>query len=117
MRHRGERGDALQQLFCHNIRQFRANLGLSQEELAEKAGVSVPFMGAVERGEKWPGPETIAGIAFGLRVEPCDLLKPDNAIVRDVREILCNLTGNLSTLMNETVNLLNTVALERKNGD
>jgi predicted transcriptional regulator len=77
MRHRGERGDALQRLFCHNIRQFRANLGLSQEELAEKAGVSVPFMGAVERGE----------------------------------------TGNLSTLMNETVNLLNTVTRDKKNED
>jgi transcriptional regulator with XRE-family HTH domain len=117
MRHRSERGDALQRLFCHNIRQFRANLGLSQEELAEKAGVSVPFMGAVERGEKWPGPETIAGIAFGLGVEACDLLKPNDAIAQDVREILSNLTGNLSSLMNKTINLLNTVALERKNGD
>jgi hypothetical protein len=44
-------------------------------------------------------------------------LKPDDATVRDVREILSNLTGNVSSLMNKTINLLNTVTLERKNRD
>jgi transcriptional regulator with XRE-family HTH domain len=117
MRHRGERGDALQRLLCLNIRQFRANRGLSQEDLAEKADLSVPFLGAVERGEKWPSPQTISSIAFALEVEPYDLFKPEDAAARDVREIVSNLAQNLSDLMNETVNLLNTVAREGKNED
>jgi transcriptional regulator with XRE-family HTH domain len=117
MRHHGEQGDALQRLFCLNIRQFRANLSLSQEELAEKAGISLPFLGAVERGEKWPSPQTIAGIAFGLGVEPCDLFRPEDAAARNVQEILSGLAQNLSSLMKETVNLLNTVSREGKTGD
>jgi transcriptional regulator with XRE-family HTH domain len=110
MRRRGEQGDALQRLFCLNLRQFRANLGWSQEDLAEKAEVSLPFLGAVERGEKWPGPQTIASIALALGVEPYDLFKPEGAAVRNVRETLSGLVKNLSALMNETVYVLNTIA-------
>jgi transcriptional regulator with XRE-family HTH domain len=117
MRRHGEQGDALQGLFCRNIRQFRTNQGLSQEELAGQAGISLPFLGAVERGEKWPSPQTIAGIAFALGVEPCDLFRPEDAAARNVREIISNLAQNLSALMQETVNLLNTVAREGKAGD
>ena len=114
MRRHGEQGDALQRLFCLNIRQFRANLGLSQEELAEKAGISLHFLGAVERGEKWPSPQTIAGIASGLGLDPCDLFRPEDAAARNVREILSSLARNLSSLMKETVNMLNTVSREAK---
>lgn len=112
MRRRGEQGDALQRLFCFNVRQFRVNLGWSQEELAEKAEVSLPFLGAVERGEKWPGPQTIAGIALALGVEPYALFKPEDAAVGNVRETLSGLIQNLSSLMNETVYALNTIARE-----
>ena len=90
---------------------------MSQEELAEKADLSVHFLGAVERGEKWPSPETIANIAHGLEVDPYDLFRPEDAAARDVREIVSSLAQNLSGLMNETVNLLNTVAREGKNGN
>jgi transcriptional regulator with XRE-family HTH domain len=40
------RGDALRGLLSRNIRQFRAVSGLSQKQLAAKAGISVPFLGA-----------------------------------------------------------------------
>jgi transcriptional regulator with XRE-family HTH domain len=93
-----------------NIKQFRVNLGLSQEKLAEKAGISIPFLGAIERGDKWPSPESLAGIAHGLGVEPYDLLKPEDAVARDVKKILIKLTQDIEKSVNDSVNMLNSIA-------
>jgi transcriptional regulator with XRE-family HTH domain len=120
MREQSGRGDVLRSLLSRNIRQFRVVSGLSQEQLAEKAGISVPFLGAIERGEKWPSPETFANIAYGLGVEPYDLVKPENTSAQDVRQIIANLARDLSALVNQAVKTLNTVAREsggRKKGE
>ena len=38
-------------LFGKNVRKFRLSQGLSQDALAEKAGLHRTYIGAVERGE------------------------------------------------------------------
>jgi transcriptional regulator with XRE-family HTH domain len=112
MKKRSGRGDALRGLVSRNIRQFRTISGLSQEKLAEKAGISVPFLGAIERGEKWPSPETFANIAYGLGIEPYDLMKPESDSAQDVRKIVAKLVRDISALVNQSVKTLNTVARE-----
>jgi transcriptional regulator with XRE-family HTH domain len=109
MKKRSGKGDALRGLVSRNIRQFRVLSGLSQEKLAEKAGISVPFLGAIERGEKWPSPETFAHIAYGLGVEPYDLMKPESVPSQDVKKIVAQLARDISTLVNQSVRMLNTV--------
>jgi transcriptional regulator with XRE-family HTH domain len=39
-------------LFGKNVRKFRLSQGLSQDALAEKAGLHRTYIGAVERGER-----------------------------------------------------------------
>jgi transcriptional regulator with XRE-family HTH domain len=115
MKKRSGRGDALRGLLSRNIRQFRLVSGLSQEKLAERSGISVPFLGAIERGEKWPSPETFANIAYGLGVEPYDLLKPENASSQDVKKVVAKLARDISALVNHSVKILNTVVRENAN--
>jgi transcriptional regulator with XRE-family HTH domain len=67
-------------------------------------------MGAIERGEKWPSAETFIEIAHGLGVEPCDLLRPENAAAQDVKKIVSKLARDMSGLVNQSVKMLNTVA-------
>lgn len=51
-----------------NIRKFRLMRSLRQEDLAEKAGLSVNYVGALERGEKIPSLETFIVLLNALGV-------------------------------------------------
>ena len=106
------RGEMLRSLLSRNIRQFRVDSGLSQAELAEKAGISTPYLGAVERGDKWPSPATLADIAYSLGIEAYDLFKPESASSREVRKIIAKLARGISAFTGQSVKLLNSVAKE-----
>lgn len=51
-----------------NIRKYRLAKRLLQEELAEKIGLSVNYIGMVERGEKTPSLKTLVAILNALEV-------------------------------------------------
>lgn len=51
-----------------NIRRFRREKGIRQEDLAEKANVSTNYIGMLERGEKIPSLETFIAIINALDV-------------------------------------------------
>lgn len=59
-----------------NIRKFRQERNLRQEDLAERTGLSVNYVGALERGEKYPSLETFIVIANALHVTS-DMLLSD----------------------------------------
>ena len=62
-----------------NIRKYRTDKNLRQEDLAERANLSVNYVGAVERGEKIPSLETFIHILNALEISSdlvlCDVLK------------------------------------------
>ncbi len=51
-----------------NIRKYRNSKKMRQEDLAEKAGLSVTYIGMVERAEKIPSIETFVAILNALEV-------------------------------------------------
>ena len=62
-------------LFGHNVQKYRKELGLSQERLAELAGVHRTYIGMVERAEKNITLCNIEKIAKALNVEIKDLFQ------------------------------------------
>ena len=108
----GGKGEVLRSLVGLNVKRFRVNSGYSQEELAEKAGISVPYLGAIERGEKWPSPLTFTGIAQGLNIEPCDLMRPENASSQEFKKVAVKLIKDITVLVNQSVKMMNTVVRE-----
>ncbi len=59
----------------NNIKQLRTSLGLSQEQLAEKAGLHRTYVGAVERGERNVSLDNIIAISRALGISASTLLK------------------------------------------
>jgi transcriptional regulator with XRE-family HTH domain len=56
------------------MKRYRVLLGITQAELAERAGISVGYVGEVEMGRKFPSPEKLEGIARALGLRPFRLL-------------------------------------------
>ena len=65
---------SLRLLFAANLRRLRTNRGLSQEKLAELAGVHRTYVGSVERGEKNISIDNIARFAEALGVSATELV-------------------------------------------
>lgn len=62
--------------FAHTIRTLRLRAGLSQEELAEHAGISARAISDMERGlRKNPRPETLRMLADGLQLDEAERLR------------------------------------------
>lgn len=61
--------------FGQKVRERRAELGLSQEELASRAGVHRTYIGMIERAEKNITLENIEKISKALKLNIDDLMK------------------------------------------
>jgi len=58
-----------------NLRRKRHDRHMTQEELAERAGLSARYVGAIERGDVSASVTVLGQIAEALGVEPGDLLR------------------------------------------
>lgn len=61
-------------LFAGNLRAYRLRQGLSQEELADLAGLHRTYVGSVERGERNISIDNMERLAAALNVKPSELL-------------------------------------------
>jgi transcriptional regulator with XRE-family HTH domain len=57
------------------VRRFREAQGLSQEKLAERAGVHRTYISGIERGQRNVGFENLVSIAQGLEIPLSDLVR------------------------------------------
>ena len=63
------------QHFGAQVRVERERLGLSQEDLADRAGLHRTYLGGVERGERNLGLINVLRIAKALGIDPSALLR------------------------------------------
>ena len=64
------------EILAQNLRCLRKSIGLSQEELADRAGLHRTYISSIERSERNVSLENIFLLAEALGIEPGDLLKP-----------------------------------------
>lgn len=85
-----------------NIRKFRKEFGWTQQVLAEKSGISVPFMTQIELGRKSASLEVIQNIATALNISYKQLFDDEGFTV--------NKSMNLAVFENQLSQaILNTV--------
>ncbi|OYV67798.1 MAG: transcriptional regulator [Acidiphilium sp. 21-66-27] len=67
---------SLREILARNLRRLRAERGLSQEELAHRAGVNRNYVGMIEREENAATVDTMEQLAAALGVDATDLIDP-----------------------------------------
>lgn len=66
--------DTVKKKFGNNVRELRKKKGLTQEELADKAGLHFTYIGQIERGLRNPSLINICKIATALNIDGKELL-------------------------------------------
>jgi transcriptional regulator with XRE-family HTH domain len=72
----------IREIFARNLRTLRQAKGLSQEELAHRAGIDRTYISALERNVYNASIDVVDRLAEALGVEAAELLKRS---VRDLR--------------------------------
>lgn len=70
--------------FAQRLREFRISRGMTQAELARKAGITVAYASRLEQAGATPGIDLVASIAVALGVPTAELLPveiPDSATI------------------------------------
>jgi len=75
--------------FSLQLRRLREKAGLTQGELAERAGLSVQAISALEKGFRSPSWDTVQRLAVALEIEETDfkLTLPKEDVARSIAEL------------------------------
>ena len=65
-------------ILARNLRRLRTSAGLSQEELAYRAGLHRTYISSVERARRNVSLDNLFRLASGLQVNARDLLNPNS---------------------------------------
>jgi len=78
MSKQSKRGYELRNILAQNIRNYRQEKKISQEELAAICGLHRTYIGSVERSERNVTLSTLEALAEALNVSVADLLTKQN---------------------------------------
>ena len=62
-------------VLAKNLKELRTSAGLSQEELADRAGLHRTYISSIERGQRNVTLENIFALAEALGATPADLVR------------------------------------------
>ena len=99
--------DELKNRLSYNIKRLRKSLKLSQEQLAEKAGVSKDTINSIEGRRVWPSEKTLMLICNALSSDAYSLFLPqaDAANVNEqlYKELQTMFASFVKTVVNRTM--------------
>jgi len=99
-------GEELRAIFGKNVRLYRNRRNWSQADLAEYAKISINFLGDIERGKKWPHPDTLAKMADALEIKVFELFLEEDIDVNPETNILMNrFLKDVSLTINKSLGL------------
>jgi len=94
------RDAGIREILALNIKEYRRKNGFSQERLAEKAGISTPFIAMIEVSRKFPTPEVLDKIADALNIKTWQLFAvgpdPEEAMERLHKSIVSDINNVVS---------------------
>jgi len=117
-------GKKLRAVFGRNVKLYRSRRNWSQADLAEYANISINFLGDIERGKKWPHPDTLSKIADALEIKIFELFMEENIDIntetqtimnRFVKDVSLTVNKSLSQSVNQSIeNIIKQYGLNKK---
>jgi transcriptional regulator with XRE-family HTH domain len=99
-------GKELRSIFGRNVRKYRTRRNWSQADLAEYANISINFLGDIERGKKWPHPETLTKLADALDIRVFEFfLEEDREPTPETKKLMSRFMNDVTLTMNKTLSL------------
>lgn len=65
----------LRRVVARNLRWLRQESGLTQEELADRAGLNRNYVGMIEREENAPTVDALEQLSIALKVDPVSFFR------------------------------------------
>lgn len=65
----------LKEVMAINMRRLRHDKDMTQEEVAERSGLSTRYIGSIERGKVSASVSILGKMADALDVDPCELIR------------------------------------------
>ena len=97
----------VRETFKENLKYWRNNANLTQEQLSELIGYGSGYISEIESRDIFPKPETIDAIAGALNIMPSRLFEsqgcPKNAIAFDREEFVKEISGCLYEKLNKSM--------------
>ena len=85
----------IREILSKNLKENRQKLGLTQSELAERAGISTNFVAMIELKRKFPTPETLDRLSTALDINTYELfttsVSPDSVLKKLHEDILVDM--------------------------
>lgn len=78
-----DNSDELRKTLANNIRLYRKDLHLTQEQLAENADISLSYLADLEHCKTWISDKTLLKLAKALHKKPFELLREDKTINKE----------------------------------
>jgi len=94
----------IREILSKNLKENRQKLGLTQSELAERAGISTNFVAMIELKHKFPTPETLDCLSTALGINTYELfttsVSPDSVLKKLHEDILVDMEKFHQELLN-----------------
>ena len=93
----------IREILAQNMKAYRQKLGITQPELAERANISINFVGMIEQKRKFPAPEMLDRIAKALEIETPELFTTSASPQAELKKLHEEILANLDRAINEAV--------------
>jgi len=110
----------VKEILARNLKKHRKRLGITQPQLAEKAGLSTNYLGMIEVARNFPTADVLERLSGALGIKSNELFSvsdsPERALEQLQQSILDIIEKKLDTL-DQTIEYALDKAIEKRCGD
>jgi len=97
----------IKEILAQNLKENRRRLGITQPQLAERAGMSTQYLAMIEIARKFPTADILERLAMALGINPNELfsvaISPERALEQLQRLILANMDQAMEQALDKAI--------------